>query len=229
MDWEERFDMEFHPKKCQHMTFSRKRQPHSEPLSLHQTEIPRAQSVKYLGVTFDSKITWLTYINNTIAKANSTLGFIKRNVLTTSGAVKESAYRQLVRPVLEYASAAWDSISDTLASRLEAVQRRAARHICGIRRNDRKTSTTGLLEHLKLPKLSQRRCDRRLKVFSQYHHGNTEVLSKYISRAQYTSARRHSQQYLAPHTNTDHCRRSFFIRTAKEWNILPPTCPLLIP
>ena len=87
-NWEERFDMEFHPQKCQHMTFSRKRQPHSEPLSLHHTEIPRAQSVKYLGVTFDSKLTWQTHVNNTIAKANSTLGFIKRNVLTTSEAVK---------------------------------------------------------------------------------------------------------------------------------------------
>jgi len=66
-----------------------------------------------------------------------------------------------------------------------------------------------------------------MKVFSQYHHGNAAVLSKYIKRAEYQPARRHLQQYFTPHTNTDHCRRSFFIRTSKEWNMLPSTSPML--
>ena len=157
--WETNSDMEFHPMKCQHMTFSRKRNPDTQSIRLHDTEIPRASTVKYLGVTLDPKIIWNTHIDNITNKANSTLGFIRRNVLTTSQSVKETAYKQLVRPVLEYASVAWDSITDTLASRLESVQRRAARLICGIRKTDRKTSTTGLLQQLNLPPLSQRRSE----------------------------------------------------------------------
>lgn len=62
-------------------------------------------------------------------KANSTLGFIRSNVLTVSQDVKSSAYKQLVRPIMEYSSGAWDSISNTAAKCLEAVQRRAARVI----------------------------------------------------------------------------------------------------
>ena len=227
--WETNSDMEFHPMKCQHMTFSRKRNPDTQSIRLHDTEIPRASTVKYLGVTLDPKIIWNTHIDNITNKANSTLGFIRRNVLTTSQSVKETAYKQLVRPVLEYASVAWDSITDTLASRLESVQRRAARLICGIRKTDRKTSTTGLLQQLNLPPLSQRRGDRRLKVFSQYHHHNSTVLAKYITRSAHNSARRHQYQYFTPQTNTTHCRRSFFIRTAREWNLLPDTSPLLSP
>ena len=226
-EWEARFDMEFHPMKCQHMTFSRKRIPDTQSLTLHGTVIPRAYTVKYLGATLDPKVTWSTHVDNITAKANSTVGFIRRNVLTTSQSIKEVAYKQLVRPVLEYASTAWDSITDTHANRVEAVQRRAARMICGIRRTDHKTSTTSLLQQLNLQPLAKRRGDRRLKVFSQYHHGNQAILLKYIKKAEYSSARRHQHQYFLPQTNTDHCRRSFFIRTSKEWNVLPASSPLL--
>ena len=60
-----------------------------------------------------------------------------------------------------------------------------------------------------------------MKVFSQYHHGNQAILLKYIKKAEYSSARRHQHQYFLPQTNTDHCRRSYFIRISKEWNVLP--------
>ena len=39
-------------------------------------------------------------VNNTAARGNSTLGFIKQNVLTTSENVKATAYKQPVCPVL---------------------------------------------------------------------------------------------------------------------------------
>ena len=48
------------------------------------------------------------------AEGNSTLGFIWRNILTNSEVVKNLAYKQLVRPVLEYASAAWGLASNTV-------------------------------------------------------------------------------------------------------------------
>ena len=101
---------------------------------------------------------------------NSNLGFVRRNILTTSEQVKSTAYKQLVRPVPEYNSFAWDSASDSTTSRLEAVQRRAARLIFGIRQTDQTSSTTGLLQRLNLQPLSKRKSLRRLAIlFSQYH------------------------------------------------------------
>ena len=149
--------MEFHPAKCQQMSFSRKREPARLPLYLHGTAIPKADSIKYLGVTIDSKVNWNAHVISTAAKGHLSLGFVRRNTFTTSEQVKSTAYKQLVRPVLEYASASWYFASDTATSRLEAVQRRAARLICGIRRTDRATSTTGLLHRLNLRPLSERR------------------------------------------------------------------------
>ena len=200
--WEDAWNMEFHPSKCQQITFSRKRQPANQSLYLHNTMIPKADQIKYLGVTLDTKTNWNAHVNNTASRGNSILSFIRRNVLTTSIEIKATAYKQLVCPVLEYASAAWDSASDTAAKLLEAVQRRGARLVCGIRRTDRKTSTTGLLQKLNLPPLSQRRSERRLQIFSQYHHSNKSVLSRYIQQADYSSARRHPKQYFIPQSNS---------------------------
>ena len=41
------------------------------------------------------------------SKANNTLGILRRNLNPCTAAVKDRAYKALVRPHLEYASAAW--------------------------------------------------------------------------------------------------------------------------
>ena len=99
--WEENWDMEFHPAKCQHISFSRRTRPLQHSFTLHSTTIPKTDGVKYLGVTVDSKLKWDKHIPNITSKANSTLGFIRRNVVTTSEDMKALAYKQLVRPVLD--------------------------------------------------------------------------------------------------------------------------------
>ena len=116
------------------------------------------------------------YVNNTAARGNSSLCFIKRNVHTTSENVRATAYKEVIRPMLEYASAAWDSVSDNTAKCLEAEQRRTARFISGIRRTDIKTSTTGLMQRLNLLPLANRRSERRLHIFSQYHQSTTLIM-----------------------------------------------------
>ena len=64
--------------------------------------------------------------------------------------------KQLVTPVLEYASCAWDALTKTQETSPEAVQRKAARLVCCIRRTDRKTSVSGLIQRLGWEKLEGR-------------------------------------------------------------------------
>ena len=226
--WEKQWDMEFHPSKCEHICFTRKKQPSDNSYKLHNIEIPRTNCTKYLGVYVDSKLTWQEHIAKITSKANATLAFIRRNVLTTSEEIRSTAYKQLVRPVLEYASCAWDTLTQTVETKLQAVQRRAARFICGIRHSDRRTSTTGLLSKLDLQPLDDRRKCRRLQVFRTYHFNAPHIINEHVPRSTHHSSRRHAQQYFIPSTNTLHYRRFFFVRTAKDWNCLLPGCPLLI-
>ena len=61
--------------------------------------------------------------------------------------VKESAYKGLVRPVLEYGSSVWDPQSTLLQDKLEKMQKGVARFVTG--NNTYETgSMTGILEQL---------------------------------------------------------------------------------
>ena len=68
-----------------------------------------------------------THVSNICTKANRTLGFLRRNLSACPQDVKESAYKGLVRPVLEYSSSVWDPSGILLQEELEKVQKRAAR------------------------------------------------------------------------------------------------------
>ena len=82
-------------------------------------EIPTSDDLKNLGVPVDSKLRWHNYLSNVVAKGNSTLGFIRRNVTTTSEKVKSLAYKPLVRPV-GYLSMPWDALTQTQETSLES-------------------------------------------------------------------------------------------------------------
>ena len=65
------------------------------------------------------------------AQANRTLGFLRRNLHSCPQEVKETAYKRLVRLVLEYGSSVWDPPGVVLQEELESVQKRAARFVTG--------------------------------------------------------------------------------------------------
>ena len=76
--------------------------------------------------------------------------------------VKESAYKGLVRPILEYGSSVWDPQSILLQDELEKVQKRAARFVTGNYVDYETGSMTGILKQLKWESLKKRRKDSRL-------------------------------------------------------------------
>ena len=71
--------------------------------------------------------------------------------------MKETAYKGMVRPILEYGSSVWDPHTDKLQEELEKVQNRAARFVT---RNY--VYETGILGQLKWESLKKRRKDNRL-------------------------------------------------------------------
>ena len=88
------------------LTASRKREPTATgDYALHGHKLEHVTSAKYLGVTIQGDGTWTKHIEETVKKGNKTLGFVRRNLRIASKTIKELAYKALVRPCLEYASA----------------------------------------------------------------------------------------------------------------------------
>ena len=228
-DWETKWDMKFHPAKCETIRFSRKRSKATTmPYRLHDEEIPLVHSIKYLGVRLQSDLKWHSHITQITAKVSTILGFVRRTIPPQSTVLRARAYKQLVRPVLEYASCAWDLLPKTLSKDVEAVQRRSARTVLNIPQTSH-TSTTALLQKLDWKPLAERRERRRTCMFRAMHYGeiNTDI-SNYVSLSDCKhSSRRHGKQYRVERHRTKAHMATFFISTSKIWNDLNRTDRLL--
>ena len=129
--WEDLWQMQFHPEKCQVLRVCKKHKPnYSGSYTLHGHSLEIVNESKYLGVTIQGDLRWNTHINNITNKANSTLAVLKRNVRVPSKTIKAAAYKALVRPHVEYCSTVWDPPTNNLSNKLEMVQRRSARWVC---------------------------------------------------------------------------------------------------
>ncbi|KAI8509408.1 HEAT repeat-containing protein 1, partial [Branchiostoma belcheri] len=98
---------------------------------------------------------WDAHIAHATGKANRTLGVIRRNLYHCTSQVKNTCYKALVRPQLEYCASVWDPYTAGGVQAVERVQRRAARMVM----NDyaRTSSVTEMLQKLQWPTLANRR------------------------------------------------------------------------
>ena len=104
-----KWGMRFQPVKCNIMQLTRKRIKKINAVNTFEgTVLENVDSIKYVGVTVSKDLKWNTHVSNVCTKANRTLGFLRRNLLTCPQDVKETAHKGLVRPVLEYARPVWD-------------------------------------------------------------------------------------------------------------------------
>lgn len=135
--------------------------------------MPKTDGAKYLGVKLESSLGWNGNTNYIPGKASSRLGYIRRTTQSSLQHQKSCTYKYLVRPVTEYSSTVWNgNLTVTQANSIEAIQRRMARLVFFIKRTDRTTSTTKLLEQLEWETLQSRREKRRFGIFCTYIYYN---------------------------------------------------------
>ena len=92
------------------------------------------KTTKDLGITVNDDVSWGKHIAKITAKANRTLGLIKRRTNCQDQTVEDQTVRKLlyltlVRPQLEFSSELWSPSEVKYQLMLEAVQRRATKFI----------------------------------------------------------------------------------------------------
>ena len=135
--------------------------------------------------------------------------------------IKEQAYQTLVRPLVEYASTVWNPYTKTEIHKIEAVQRRAARYVVNNQRN--RSSVSNMLQRLKWRPLANRRKDARLMMMYKL---DRELVSITKENRLIPPCRRsrntHSRAFQIESCRIDTRKMSFFLRTVRDWNLLPP-------
>ena len=120
--WEGKWSMEFHPQKCSTLRVSRKKDKTAPAYELHGQNIENVSTTKYLGVNIQDNMQWESHIDSITKKASKTLGFIPRNLKIGNKKTKETAYKALVQPLLEYAAPIWDPYTANEIEALEKIQ-----------------------------------------------------------------------------------------------------------
>ena len=178
---------------------------------------------KYLGVELDSKLTWNEHISAFTGRANSSLGFLRRNLYNCPEQIKTQAYYSLVRPHLEYAWSVCDPHTQKNIQSIAKVQSRAASFVKKCNQHTLSTITS-LLEELKWPSLEQRRKQTRLINLYKIVKGTLAVeIPNYFRQKERQKRNYHLLKFINAGYRTNVYIYSFFPRCIKEWNDLPET------
>ena len=147
--WAQEWGMKFNAKKC-YLLSTRNKSSHFYTIGDHIL-----QQVK--NNPFSEDLKWKTHIDNICKRANSNLGFLRRNLHHCPEPCRKNAYLALVRSRLEYGCVIWDPYLKGDTDKLEKIQRSAARYIKRDYRSRQEGCVTEMLKDLGLPSLEERR------------------------------------------------------------------------
>ena len=239
--WAENWGMRFNAKKCYILSIRNKSQRF---YSLNGHILQQVQNNPYLGLQISEDLKWTTHIANVTKKANSTLGFLRRNLRHCPKDCKKLAYISLVRSTMEYGAIIWDPFATGEINKLERVQRQAARFITGDYKSRDEGCVTNMLARLELQELRDRRTSQRLIFMYKVVEGLVPAIEaeEYLKPARnkrlirtrtfsdYQSTniidrqvRNNSKCFEVPSNNTQQYSNSFFVKTVIDWNKLEDT------
>jgi len=172
--------------------------------------IPEASSCKYLGIIFRSDLSWADHVNYTVKRAWKALHFIMRILKKGNSSTKSLAYTTLVRLILEYGAACWDSYREGQIHALDRVQKKAAKFAYHMSESNWEI-------------LSQRRKISRICALFKVYSGERawKAIGDRLQRPNYLSRIDHEWKIRNRRQRTDIGKYSFVNRTIQLWNRLP--------
>lgn len=207
-EWAKVWGMRFNASKCQVLRISRSARPLDRFYTIGDHILDQVTSAKYLGVIINDQLQWDTHIDSITARANRTIGFLRRNLALCPQSLKELAYLSLTRSILEYACQVWDPHKKTDQARIEQVQRRAARFT--LRDYSSYSSVTAMLKTLGWESLTTRRKNARLALMYQITFGLVAIPTDTLTPADTRTRASHDYKYRHLAAATKPYQNSFF-------------------
>ena len=174
--------------------------------------------LKHFGVWLESFLSWDYHVNYICAKANKVLGLIRWTFGPNNSEGVSTAYKTLVRPILEYGCQVWNPYLVKHIKSIESIQRRATRVICGSEKEYQER-----LGVLKWPSHELRRTFICLVQMYKIIFGHCDIdphMFFYFNVLAKTR-RNHNFKIRPKKTRTNYFKFSFFNRYITDWNSLP--------
>ena len=194
------------------------------PVLIDGTPLPKVDKQKYLGVTFDNKLTWHPHVATVCKSMAYYLYLINYHSKSLPREILKMLVESLVFSRYTYALPVWGpAIHKDSLSRISRLQNRAVRMTCNLRKFDHVSHCRANLGWLPFSLFVQYRS--LLTMFHNYYFDRGIALRPPILFGRQHSYRTRCLQHFAA---VSRCKRSFtkrFFRSqvATWWNSLPST------
>ena len=91
VEWASEWQMTFNASKCYVLRITNKNKPVIHKYTMHGQILENVAQNPYLGVQLTNTLKWDIHINNIVAKANKSLGFLRRNISKFPEEIKKRA------------------------------------------------------------------------------------------------------------------------------------------
>jgi hypothetical protein len=111
-----------------------RRLPVPRPVHLFGEPIRWVDRTRYLGVTLDARLTWAAHIAGVSKKAAQRMGILGPLLHRRSGlSIRNGVllYKQLIRPMMDYACPIWRSAARSHVRKLQVIQSKCLRMVAG--------------------------------------------------------------------------------------------------
>jgi hypothetical protein len=172
----EKWKLKLNETKTETIIFSRKRTNNKifTPIKINNHTVTPAKTVKYLGVTLDTRLNFKENVKQKLNKANNAIRMIypliKRNSKLNANN-KIIIYKTLIRPIITYAAPIWSHMSNYALQPLEVFQNKCLRMIHNAPRH---TNTRHLRNISNLPTIKE----YILNITSKFFNKNINHLIK---------------------------------------------------
>ena len=150
--WRKRWRIKLNESKSIHVNFTNKQKQYI-PIRINDTQIPHAESAKYLGMTLDAKLRWKVHVK----KKREELGIKYKNMYWMLGRHSKLSiynklllYKQILKPVWTYGIQLWGCTSKSNIQVIQRFQNKVLKNIIGTAESE---TSTGTLKWILLKKL----------------------------------------------------------------------------
>lgn len=178
VEWCRANGLELNESKCTVVSYTRKMSPILTEYSIGDEALQRCSTVKDLGVTFDTKLSFICHIESVCVSASKMLGFIMRvSKYFNDIDLLKTLYYAYVLSKLEYASIVWYPIYACHHGSLERIHRKFLKYLSfkldGVY-PEIGVSQEELLQRHNIPALGARRDSHCVNLLSKLIHGEID-------------------------------------------------------
>ena len=185
-----------------------------------------SDSVKILGVTVDSHLSWDSHVSNVVRRCNVILIGLARLQHKLPKCTRQLLVQALVFPHIRYCLTVWGNCSASLKARVQKVIHFGARIVSGLGRRDH---VAPVLRELGWSSVDEMLRERDIAAMRRLLRPTCEadVLKRQVLQRSEVSVRQtravDNGQLQLPRVRTEFARRSFLYRAISAWNSAPGT------